>query len=88
MGDKPIAMLVAAAVAAPVCLVCIFGPAVLGSAVAWISGWSIGLGPVLATGLAVAAAGLIYRRTLRRKSAAREGEDGARRMPRPVDGDR
>ena len=38
MDDKPVAMLVAAAVVAPICAF-ILGPAILGSVVAWVSAW-------------------------------------------------
>ena len=39
MDDKPVAMLVAAAVVAPICALCILGPTILGSVVAWVSAW-------------------------------------------------
>ncbi len=60
MDDKPIAMLVTAAVVAPICVLCILGPAALGYAVAWVSAWFSGFDPVAATGLAVIFAILVY----------------------------
>ncbi len=60
MGDKPIAMLVAAAVVAPICALCILGPVVLGSAVAGVFAWFGGFDPVAALGLAVIGAILAY----------------------------
>ena len=60
MDDKPIALLVTAAVVAPICALCILGPAVLGSAVAGAFAWFGGFDPVAATGLAVIFAILAY----------------------------
>ena len=60
MEDKPIAMLVTAAVVAPICVLCILGPAIPGSAVAWVSAWFGGFDPVAAMGLAVIFAILVY----------------------------
>ena len=60
MDDKPIAMLVAAAVVAPICALCILGPVVLGSAVAGVFAWFGGFDPVAALGLAVVGAILAY----------------------------
>lgn len=60
MDDKPIAMLVTAAVVAPICALCILGPVVLGSAVAGIFSWFAGFDPVAALGLAVIGAILAY----------------------------
>ncbi len=60
MDDKPIAMLVAAAVVAPLCALCILGPVVLGSAVAGLFAWLGGFDPVAALGLAVIGAILAY----------------------------
>ena len=60
MADKPIAMLVAAAVVAPICVLCILGPVVLGSAAAGVFAWFGGFDPVAALGLAVVGAILAY----------------------------
>jgi len=60
MDDKPIAMLVAAVVVAPICALCILGPAILGSAVAGVVAWFGGFDPVAVLGLAVIFAILLY----------------------------
>lgn len=78
MSDKLIAGLVTAVAVAPVCAVCIFGPAALASAAAGIAGWLGGLDPVVITGLAVlagiAAYGVVHRRRSRRVGPSQEGE--------------
>ena len=60
MDDKPIAMLVTAAVVAPICAFCILGPVVFGSAVAGVFSWLAGFDPVAALGLAGIGAILAY----------------------------
>ena len=60
MDDKPIAMLVTAAVVAPICALCVLGPAVLVSAVALVFAWFSGFDPLAATGLAVIFSILVY----------------------------
>jgi hypothetical protein len=50
MSEKPVATLVAALAIAPICAVCILGPAFVGSALAWIFGWFAGPGVI---GLAI-----------------------------------
>ncbi len=60
MNDKPIAMLVTAAIICPICMLSILAPAFLGSAVAWVFAWFGGFDPVAATGLAVIFAILVY----------------------------
>lgn len=75
MSDKPIAVLIAAA-AAPLCAVCILGPAAFGSAIAWIMGWLVGLDPVAATGATVSVAAVVYgvvRRNRDRTTASAAG---------------
>ncbi len=71
MSDKPVAGLVAAVAIAPVVALCCLGPAFLGSAVAWVSGWFSGLDPVTTTALAIVAAVLVI--ALLRRSKARRG---------------
>ena len=65
MSDKPVAMLVTAAVVAPICSLCVLGPAFLFS---WLGGLVGGLNPVVATGLAIVGAILVYGFFSRRKS--------------------
>ncbi len=60
MDDKPIALLVTAAVVAPICALCILGPVVFGSAVAGVFAWLGGFDPVVALGLTVIGAILAY----------------------------
>lgn len=50
MSEKPVAALVAALAIAPICAVCILGPALVGSVLASIFGWLAGPGVI---GLAV-----------------------------------
>jgi membrane protein implicated in regulation of membrane protease activity len=68
MSDKPIAMLVTAAVVAPICSVCVLGPAAVGSGLAWMFGWAAGLPSVLNAGLAVIGAILVYGLIKRRRA--------------------
>ena len=60
MDDKPIAMLVTAAIICPICMLFILAPAFLGSALAGVFAWFGGFDPVAATGLAVIFAILVY----------------------------
>ena len=60
MHDKALAGILSAVVIAPVCALCILGPAMLGSALGGLTGWFTGLGPVLSTGLAIIAGLLVY----------------------------
>ncbi len=71
MNDKPIAMLVTAAVVAPICALCILGPAVLGSAVAGAFAWFAGFDPVAVLALAVIGAILAYGFFRRRRDPRR-----------------
>ncbi len=57
MSDKIVAGLVTAAAVGPICAVCILGPTFVFS---WVSGFFAGLSPVVATGLAIIAAILVY----------------------------
>ena len=79
MNDKPIAMLITAAVVAPICALCILGPVVLGSAVAGVFSWFAGFDPVAAWGLAVIGAipayGFLRRRRDRQGMADRGGRE-------------
>lgn len=60
MSDKPIAGVVAVVAVAPLCAICILGPAVLGSAVTSVAGWLGGLDLVVATATAGGSAALVY----------------------------
>mgnify|MGYP001060449991 CR=1 FL=1 len=73
MSDKPIAFLAAAAVVAPLCALCVAGPAFLGSAVAWISGWFAGFNPVVTAGLAILAGLLVYGLFRKKRTVAASG---------------
>jgi hypothetical protein len=68
VGEKLIAGLVAAAVVAPVCAVCILGPAVLASIFAGITGWLGGFDPVVTTGLVLVAGIAVYGIVRRRRA--------------------
>jgi hypothetical protein len=60
MGEKLVAGLVTAAVVAPICAVCVLGPAVLASIFAGITGWLGGFDPIVTTGLVLAAGIAVY----------------------------
>lgn len=60
MRDKPVAMLVAGVIVAPICSLCLSGPALFAWAAAWVSGWVGSLGAVAATGSAMIAAIVVY----------------------------
>lgn len=66
MSDKLVAGIVTAAGIAPLCAVCVVGPAAIGSMVAGVFGWLGGAGALLTVAL-MAAAGLLSYRTLRRR---------------------
>jgi uncharacterized membrane protein len=54
MSDKPLAGLTAAVAVAPLCLVCVIGPAALVAAGGWFLGWLGGFGgPLIASVLAL-----------------------------------
>ena len=78
MEDKPIAMLVTAAVVAPICALCILGPVVLGSAVAGVFSWFAGFDPAAAWGLAVIGAILAYGFLRRRRDRQGMADRGGR----------
>ncbi len=61
MNDKPTAVLLTTAIAAPVMVVCcLFGPAVIAWAVVWVSGWITGVGAGTSIALAIIAAIVVY----------------------------
>ncbi len=85
MSDKPIAMLVTAVGIAPICALCVLGPAVLGSLLAGTYAWLGGTGWVLTMGRMIAA-GLFAHGTIRRRKG--QTQDRAERSepipaPRP-----
>ena len=68
MNDKALAGIMAVIVVAPICAMCILGPAMLGSALAWVSAWFGGMSAVSSMGLAILA-GLVVFGFLQRKRA-------------------
>ena len=70
MGEKLVAGLVTAVVIAPICALCILGPAIFASIFAGVVGWLGGLGPAVTTGL-VLVAGIAVYRSIRRRRAQR-----------------
>ncbi len=66
MSDKLVAGLVGAVAIAPICALCILGPAAAVSVFAGAVGWLGGAGPVLTIGILLAAGALVWR-TLRRR---------------------
>ncbi len=85
MSDKPIAMLVTAAAIAPICALCVLGPAVLGSLLAGAFAWLGDAGPVLTIGLTIVAGLLVYRTIRKRKvrTQDRAERSGPLPVPRP-----
>ena len=60
MVKKIIIFLVAATVVAPLCALCIFGPIVLGSAIAGIAAWIGGFDILATAGLAIIVGAVLY----------------------------
>ncbi len=83
MSDKPIAMLVTAAAIAPVCALCVLGPAVLGSLLAGTFAWLGGTGPVLTMGLMIVAGLLVHRTIHRRKGQTQDRAERPGPLPAP-----
>ncbi len=83
MSDKPIAMLVTATAIAPVCALCVLGPAVLGSLLAGTFAWLGGTGPVLTMGLMIVAGLLVHRTTRRRKVQTQDRAERSEPIPAP-----
>jgi hypothetical protein len=71
MNDKLVAGLVTAVAIAPLCAVCILGPAFLGSLLAGSFGWLAGTSPETTLGLAIIGAILVYAYMRRRNGTAR-----------------
>ncbi len=77
MGEKFTAWFVTAAAIAPVCAVCILGPAMLGSIFAGVAGWFGGFDAIASTGLVLVAGVAVYGIVRRRR---------AQRSPMPLAG--
>ena len=79
MRDKPVAALAAVLVVAPICAVCLLGPAIFGAVIAGLGGWLSGNGPLTVAGVAIlggiGALALRYRR--RQRAAAQKATDNA-----------
>ena len=73
MSDKPLAVLVAALVVAPLCAICILGPAALGAMIAGVWGGFTGNTALLAVAVVILASALAY--ALKRRQ--RRGRDRA-----------
>lgn len=75
MSDKPIAGLLAAIAVAPLCLVCVLGPAAFVAAGGWFLAWLGGFGmPLIAS--VVAIGGWLAWHALRQRTAARKAPKG------------
>ncbi len=83
MSDKPITMLVTAVGIAPICALCILGPAVLVSLLAGTFGWLGATGPVLTIGLMIVAGLLVYRTIRRRKVQTQDRAERSEPIPAP-----
>ena len=79
MSDKPLAGLIAALAVAPLCLVCVLGPAALVAAGGWLLAWLGGVGvPLIASVLALG--GWLTWRALQR-GTVRKGNGRAMEHP-------
>ncbi len=67
MNDKALAGTLGVIVVAPICVLCILGPAMLGSALAWVSAWFGGLGAVSTMGLAILVGLIVFGVTQRKR---------------------
>jgi hypothetical protein len=78
MGEKFVAGIVTAAAIAPICAVCILGPAAIGSLFAGAFGWLGDFGPLgtLALMIAAGAGVLVTRDFLRRRRQAPPNREG------------
>ena len=66
MSDKIVAGIATGVMVAPLCALCAFGPAVVGSALSGMLGWVGNRGPIITVMLSVAIGFLIYRSVCRR----------------------
>lgn len=71
MSDKPLAGLVAAIAVAPLCVLCLLGPAAFVAAGGWFLAWLGGFGMPLVVAV-LAAGGWLAWRILHRRSPTRE----------------
>ncbi len=78
MGEKFVAGIVTAAAIAPICAVCILGPAAIGSLFAGAFSWLGDFGPLGTIALMIAAAAgvLVIRHFSRRRLRAPHGREG------------
>ena len=80
MNEKLVAGIVTAAAIAPICTVCVFGPAAVGAVLAGAFGWIGGISGFGIAALIVIAAGVVhvlYRRSGRRRQTRCGREDAA-----------
>ena len=69
MSDKPVGMLVAAAVVAPLCILCLGGPALIAFFAGSFAAWFTGTNTLAVVGAAMALAMLVWRLYFRRRTA-------------------
>ena len=86
MSEKLLFGLTTAALIAPLCAVCVLGPAVLGSLLAGAFGWLGGLSPGVTVGGAIIAATLIYRLVRRSKRRTDQRGEAAPGEPAEISG--
>jgi len=77
MSDRPIGALVAIAVAAPLCLLCLAGPALIATVAGTIVAWFTGTQALVIVGVLLAVAALAWRVVSRRRRPSDE-------IPSPV----
>ena len=70
MSDKLVAGIITAAVISPICVVCILGPAAIGTLFAGAFGWIGGFGPLATIALMIAAGALLYNHFRRKRVQA------------------
>ena len=83
MRDKPVAALAAVLVVAPICAVCLLGPAIFGAVIGGLGGWLSGNGPLTVAVVAIlgglGALALRYRRRQRAAAQTATDDDAASR---------
>ncbi len=77
LGEKFVAGIVTAVAIAPICVVCILGPAAIGSLFAGAIGWLGGFGTLATIALMIAAGAFVYRHILQRRTRALPDHEGS-----------
>ncbi len=84
MSEKILAGLFTAVVVAPICALCILGPAFFGSLLAGALGWFGWLDPVLAAGVMIMGAAVVFGLARKWNARARHAGSSVSNEPRPA----